>query len=542
MKALRLAIISSVPPAQLHHLLRRILSDLPEVRIAGVFQLPLIPNEGIGKELLKEVGQLRHRFRAARSAACHRVLRWFHAAENPTNPNIVSLCELKNFCVANDIPCQVRDNLPKISEVSKAFEVHGPAADLTLFYGEFDSAYMAFVTRTQRCVTLRQNVTMLSPAIGNGLSMNRIQIHRVLSDGKLGEALSQRAWAVEPFDTPVSIELKARLLGIDCLIEVIRTEGAGTGLLVQSITTNHRASGNGLNGSSPSRHLAVAARQRFKPNFGRPWYKLAVRLLAYPALRIRNRRFARLKRFPIVILFHHVITDRPKSLGISTEQFLNHVRFLKKHYRIASLPEAIEMLHKEEVPQPTVVLTFDDGYQDNFLCLRAVAEAENVPITLFVCTKKVEEQAAFQHDLDRGELTFPALSWDQVRFLDRHQVTIGSHTQTHLDCACTDEEVLRREIVGSLEDLRRELGHEVPFFSFPKGKPQNMSTPARAIAGRVYPYLFSAHGGVNHAPLTRATILKRCDHPDSLLELELLLQSVLNRADRVSTISEEKSS
>ena len=166
---------------------------------------------------------------------------------------------------------------------------------------------------------------------------------------------------------------------------------------------------------------------------------------------------------------------------------------------------------------------------DLFLCLRAVAEAENVPITLFICTKKVEDQSSFQHDLDRDEQTFPALSWDQVRFLDRHQVTIGSHTRTHLDCGSTDPEVLRGEIAGSLDDLRRELGHDVAYFSFPKGKPENMSAPARAIAEHAYPYLFSASGGVNRAPLGPGTVFKRCDHPDSLLELELLLQGVLNR-------------
>jgi hypothetical protein len=253
-------------------------------------------------------------------------------------------------------------------------------------------------------------------------------------------------------------------------------------------------------------------------------------MLAYPALRRRNRRYARQKRFPVVILFHHVVTDRKKHLGIATEQFWKHVRFLKRHYRIAALPEAIQMLERGEVAAPTVVLTFDDGYEDNFLCLRSVVEAENIPVTLFVCTQKVAEQEPFQHDLDRGELGFPALSWDQVRYLDRHSVTIGSHTRTHLDCGRADPETLQFEIGGALEDFQRELGHDVPYFSFPKGKPKNMPAPACAMARQKYPYIFSACGGVNTPPLVPGGILKRCSHPDSLIELELLLQSVLDFA------------
>jgi peptidoglycan/xylan/chitin deacetylase (PgdA/CDA1 family) len=114
------------------------------------------------------------------------------------------------------------------------------------------------------------------------------------------------------------------------------------------------------------------------------------------------------------------------------------------------------------------------------------------------------------------------------RYLDRHQVTIGSHTQTHFDCASTDLDLLEREIAGSQEDLRRELGHEILYFSFPKGKSGNMSEAAKKIAGRTYPYLFSACGGVNTAPWVPGNILKRCYHSASLLELELLMQSVLN--------------
>src|SRR5439155_12896448 len=104
-----------------------------------------------------------------------------------------------------------------------------------------------------------------------------------------------------------------------------------------------------------------------------------------------------------------------------------HIRFLKEYYRIASLPEALEMVKKGEVAAPTVVLTFDDGYAENFLGLRAVIEAEGIPVTLFVCTRHVAERSEFQHDLERGEQGFPALSWDELRYFDKHGVCIASH-------------------------------------------------------------------------------------------------------------------
>jgi hypothetical protein len=62
-----------------------------------------------------------------------------------------------------------------------------------------------------------------------------------------------------------------------------------------------------------------------------------------------------------------------------------------------------------------------------------------------------------------------------------------------------------------------------------------VSAPARAIASQAYAYLFSACGGVNHAPLVPGVILKRCNHPDSLLELELQVQSLLDFPERGSS-------
>ena len=225
-------------------------------------------------------------------------------------------------------------------------------------------------------------------------------------------------------------------------------------------------------------------------------------------------------------------------MGLSTDQFLRQVKFLKKHYRIASLPEAIEMLREGRVPAPTVVLTFDDGYEVNHLGLRAVIDSEEIPVTLFVCTKNVEEHRPFGHDLKRGEVGFFPLTWDHLKDFERQGSTIGSHTRTHFDCGSTDECVLRSEIVGAQADLRCHLGHDVPYFSFPWGYPKNMSSAALTIASETYPYLFAAYGGFNEVRNGASVVFKRVSWPESLLELELSLQGLLDfRRDEKSCSS-----
>ena len=107
-------------------------------------------------------------------------------------------------------------------------------------------------------------------------------------------------------------------------------------------------------------------RPQWRPVYTRNRLKLILRTAALPFVALRNRRRRRRKRFPIVVLYHHLTSDRPKFMSLPTAQFARHVRFLQRHYRIVSVDEAVAMLAKDEVPEPTVVLTLDDGYAENF--------------------------------------------------------------------------------------------------------------------------------------------------------------------------------
>jgi peptidoglycan/xylan/chitin deacetylase (PgdA/CDA1 family) len=208
---------------------------------------------------------------------------------------------------------------------------------------------------------------------------------------------------------------------------------------------------------------------------------------------------------------------------------LRQAKFLREHYRIVTLSEAVEMLKSGTVKAPTAVLTLDDGYRDNFVDLRAVTEAAEIPATLFVCTQNVDLQKEFDHDLKLGVQDFWPLTWEQIEYLNQAGFEIGSHTRSHFDCGSNDIQALQQEIVGSKVDLEHRLGINVRFFSFPWGHPPNMSAEAFQLARATYPHVCSAFGGANfpsrHDQLRH---LRRVSHPNDIWELELALQSVLD--------------
>lgn len=192
-----------------------------------------------------------------------------------------------------------------------------------------------------------------------------------------------------------------------------------------------------------------------------------------------------------------------------------------------SLSEAVELLRSGSVKIPTVALTFDDGYQVNFLSLRSVTEATGIPVSLFVCTGFLE-QTPLPHDQRRGQLSFPTLNGEQLGYLARNGVEIGSHTRTHFDCGTGDRVVLEEEIMGAKSDLQQRLGQRVRFFAFPFGKPRNISTIAMQLARSNYEYVLSCFGGENVTHAGCETHLLRKNLESDVWSLELTLQGVLD--------------
>ncbi|GCF08212.1 hypothetical protein KDI_17760 [Dictyobacter arantiisoli] len=74
----------------------------------------------------------------------------------------------------------------------------------------------------------------------------------------------------------------------------------------------------------------------------------------------------------------------------SAGSILQHMRYLQRHYRILHLDEALEELYhvsqgnKKSLLRTPLVLTFDDGYHDNYTHAFKAAVELQVPITIFL--------------------------------------------------------------------------------------------------------------------------------------------------------------
>ena len=79
------------------------------------------------------------------------------------------------------------------------------------------------------------------------------------------------------------------------------------------------------------------------------------------------------------------------------------------------------------------------------------------------------------------------MTWEQARELQSAGVDVGSHSLNHIALGQQPEEVVRQEILGARELLRRRIGDHSPHFSYPYGRQSALSeTTERIVAEAGY--------------------------------------------------------
>jgi peptidoglycan/xylan/chitin deacetylase (PgdA/CDA1 family) len=173
---------------------------------------------------------------------------------------------------------------------------------------------------------------------------------------------------------------------------------------------------------------------------------------------------ARSLRVPI--LMYHYLSTPPddadiyrRDLSVSPELFAAQLdRLLAEGYTAVNLYQVIDALQRgAPLPEKPVVITFDDGYRDNYENAFPLLHARNMPATLFVVTDFIDEQRP------------DYLTWDMARTMLAAGISIESHSRNHASLADQGDDYLVWQLLGSLETIEYELGVRPRFLSYPAG-------------------------------------------------------------------------
>jgi peptidoglycan/xylan/chitin deacetylase (PgdA/CDA1 family) len=102
----------------------------------------------------------------------------------------------------------------------------------------------------------------------------------------------------------------------------------------------------------------------------------------------------------LILMYHRVaeLEIDPWSLSVTPQNFGEHLEVLQKHYHPLSLPQLVEALRENKLPDRAVVVTFDDGYVDNLYNAKPLLEKYNIPATFFISTGFIGQNREFWWD------------------------------------------------------------------------------------------------------------------------------------------------
>jgi peptidoglycan/xylan/chitin deacetylase (PgdA/CDA1 family) len=111
----------------------------------------------------------------------------------------------------------------------------------------------------------------------------------------------------------------------------------------------------------------------------------------------------------MVLLYHRVcsLDSDPQMLSITPENFYDQVSFLKKEYVLLTADEFADFVTRNKsLPPKSVLLTFDDGYADNFQIALPILESLGAQALFFITTSNIDTTKELWWDeLERVFLT-----------------------------------------------------------------------------------------------------------------------------------------
>ncbi|MCC6824070.1 MAG: polysaccharide deacetylase family protein, partial [Verrucomicrobia subdivision 3 bacterium] len=169
----------------------------------------------------------------------------------------------------------------------------------------------------------------------------------------------------------------------------------------------------------------------------------------------------------VPILMYHYVSTPPanadiyrKDLSVTPELFNAQLdRIQAEGYTTISLYDLINHLTTgAALPAKPVILTFDDGYRDNYENAFPALKAHGMRATIFVVVDFINAQ--------RPEY----MTWDMLREMHNAGLSIESHGIDHSSLKNRDRDSLVFQALRTYETLQNELGQRARFISYPAGQ------------------------------------------------------------------------
>ena len=238
-----------------------------------------------------------------------------------------------------------------------------------------------------------------------------------------------------------------------------------------------------------------------------------------------SHKLKNFKRIP-VLCYHRVFPGFDGGIwSVRAENLESQLQVLKEDgFNTLSLAEYSRMARGlEPMKERSILLTFDDGFADNYYIAWQIAQKYNIKINLFVCPGIIGKhgpammggygdsetncagQSRLEEDAQPYMKRFPQLwrplTWQELRVMQEGGVGIGLHSYNHKNLATLTPQELIEDTTAALATMEGELGQRPCSFAFPYGG-YNDYTPQiiSLLRDLGFDLIFAAHPGRTKLP------------------------------------------
>ncbi|HLG37629.1 MAG TPA: polysaccharide deacetylase family protein [Nitrososphaera sp.] len=251
----------------------------------------------------------------------------------------------------------------------------------------------------------------------------------------------------------------------------------------------------------------------------------------------------------LVIVYHRVlpeVTFNPFNTIVSLKTFVRQIEMLTKRYSIMPLSDAVGGADSWKIRGETLlVITFDDGYWDNYEIVFEILNKKGLPATFFLAVDYINSgkplwdwdiitlvnrlsagesipvgAETFEREVGESNLSFAfrlierlkrtqaeviqevvgylksrlgddaslcgpmssCMTWKQVQVMSAHGMEIGSHSMSHRSLSRIAPEEALSEIKNSKQIIENHIGKRCVHFAFPFGSRKDYN---QAVLGGV---------------------------------------------------------
>jgi peptidoglycan/xylan/chitin deacetylase (PgdA/CDA1 family) len=187
-----------------------------------------------------------------------------------------------------------------------------------------------------------------------------------------------------------------------------------------------------------------------------------------------------------VLTYHHINPHAGDIVTVTPEVFAAQMGYLADSgFTTLSIDELMKFLSSgEKICNKAVVVTFDDGWLDNYLYAVPVLKKLKFKASFFIITGRVDAASSGAaknlsyvptHEeakacIQSSEAVRVVFDWDLVRSVGEDRLfSFYSHTVSHRRCAELARADLMNELAQSKWRVENELGRPCPYLCWPYG-------------------------------------------------------------------------